>query len=227
MNYEIVGEPYPVVVCRLQRGERMKTERGSMVWMDPAMEMETSGGGLGNMIGNMLSGESAFQNIYTARADGIIAFGSSFPGKILPIQIKPGQDFIAQKMAFLASEMGVDLALHFTQRLEGGFLVGEGFIMQRLSGNGMAFLECDGSLVSYELAAGQSMIVDTGNVLGFTGGVQLRVERIKDVKNRLFGGEGSYNTVLVGPGTIYLQTMPLATAADAISSLLPGSRGRS
>ena len=223
MKYEIVGEPYPAVVCHLQRGEQMKTEKGSMVWMDPVMKMETStgGGGFGKMFGRMMSGESMFQNIYTAGADGMIAFGSSFPGQILPIQVEPGKDFIAQKMAFLASEMGVALDTFFNQKMGGGFFGGEGFIMQRLSGKGTAFLECDGSLVRYELAAGQSMVVDTGNVLGFTGGVDLRVERIKGAKNVVFGGEGLFNTILTGPGTIYLQTMPLSNIADVLAAHMP------
>ena len=225
MNYEIVGEPYPAVVCHLQRGEQMKTEKGSMVWMDPVMNMETNtgGGGFGKMFGRMLSGESMFQNVYTAESDGMIAFGSSFPGQILPIEIQPGQDFIAQKMAFLASEMGVTLDTFFNQKLSGGFFGGEGFIMQRLSGNGMVFLECDGSLVRYELAAGQSMVVDTGNVLGFTGGVNLRVERIKGAKNVVFGGEGLFNTILTGPGTVYLQTMPLSNIADVLAAHMPST----
>ena len=221
MQYEIVGAPFPAVVCTLQRGEKMKTEKGSMVWMDPVMSMETTGGGLGKMFGKMLSGESMFQNIYTAQSDGRIAFGSSFPGQILPIEIKPGQEFIAQKMAFLASEMGVEIAVHFNQKLGRGFFGGEGFIMQRLSGQGMAFIECDGSLVRYELAAGQQMIVDTGNVLGFTGAVNMEVQRVQGVKNIAFGGEGLFNTVLTGPGTIYLQTMPLSTVADVIAAHMP------
>lgn len=224
VKYEIVGEQFPAVVCHLQRGEQMKTEKGSMVWMDPVMQMETSsGGGLGKMFGKALSGESMFQNIYTAKADGMIAFGSSFPGKILPVEVKPGQEFIAQKMAFLASEMGVDLAVHFNQKLGRGFFGGEGFIMQRLSGSGTAFLECDGSLIRYQLASGQSLVVDTGNVLGFTGNVKMEIQRIKGAKNVVFGGEGLFNTVLTGPGTVYLQTMPISGLANVITAHMPVS----
>ena len=199
----------------------MKTEKGSMVWMDPCMTMETKGGGMKKMFSKAFSGESMFQNIYTAQSDGRIAFGSSFPGQILPIEIKPGQEFMAQKMAFLASEIGVELAVHFNQKLGRGFFGGEGFIMQRLSGRGTAFLECDGSLVRYELAAGQQLVVDTGNVLGFTGDVSMEIERIHGAKNVMFGGEGLYNTKLTGPGTIFLQTMPLATVSDVIATHLP------
>ena len=221
MKYEIKGGAFPVVICQLQAGEQMITESGSMTWMTPNMQMETKGGGIGKMFSKALSGEHMFQNIYTAQSDGRIAFGSSFPGKILPITIKPGQEFVAQKMAFLASEMSVDLSIHFNQKLGRGFFGGEGFIMQRLSGNGVAFLECDGSLVRYDLEAGQSMVVDTGNVLGFTGNVNMQVEKIKGAKNVMFGGEGLFNTILTGPGTIFLQTMPLATVADVIASHLP------
>ena len=223
MQYEIIGGSFPVVVCNLQAGEQMKNESGSMVWMDPVMQMETSGGGAGKMFGRLISGESMFQNIYTATAPGKIAFGSSFPGKILPITIAPGQEIVVQKMAFLASEMGVDLDIHINEKLGGGFFGGEGFVMQRLSGQGMAFIECDGDFVSYELAEGQSILVDTGNVLGFTGNVQLDIQRIKGAKNMLFGGEGLFNTLLTGPGTVWLQTMPLASFIDLVAAHIPST----
>jgi len=195
----------------------MKTERGSMVWMDPVMHMETTSGNVGGFFGKMLTGESFFENVYTAQSDGMIAFGQSFPGQILPIMISPGQEFIAQKTAFLASEMGVNLSVYFNQKAGGAFFGGEGFVMQSLTGQGVVFIECDGSLVRYELAAGQSMLVDTGNVLGFTGGVKMDVQRVKGFRNALSGGEGLFNTKLTGPGTIYLQTMPLFGVAEALS----------
>lgn len=221
MNYEIVGGQFPVVVCNMQAGEQMKTESGSMVWMDPVMTMETKGGGLGKMFSKALTGESMFQNIYTATAPGKIAFGSSFPGRILPIEIKPGQDFIMQKQAFLASTMGVDLSIHFNQKLGAGFFGGEGFIMQRLSGQGLAFCECDGDLIQYELQPGQQLIVDTGNVLGFSSSVQMSIQRVKGGMNMLFGGEGLFNTLLTGPGTVWLQTMSIANFAGLIAGFIP------
>ena len=164
---------------------------------------------------------SLFQNIYRAQAPGKIAFGSTFPGQILALQISPGCEFIVQKAGFLASEMGVELSVHFNQKVGGGFFGGEGFIMQRLSGNGIAFVECDGSLVEYDLAPGQELIVDTGNVLGFSSTVQLQVERVKGAKNILLGGEGLFNTRLTGPGHVWLQTMPLANFVNAITPYLP------
>ena len=138
MRYEIKGGAFPVVVCELADGEQMITEKGSMVWMSPNMQMDTRGGGLGKMFSKAFSGESIFQNIYTARGAGMIAFGSSFPGQIKAVTIAPGQDMILQKTAFLAAEPGVELSIHFNKKLGTGLFGGEGFIMQRLSGSGVA-----------------------------------------------------------------------------------------
>ena len=190
MHYEIKGGAFPVVVCDLHDGEQMITERGSMVWMTPNMRMETRGGGLGRMFAKAFSGESMFQNIYTAQGDGMITFGSSFPGKILALDIRPGQEMILQKSAFLAAETGVELSIHFNKKLGAGLFGGEGFIMQRLSGRGTAFAEIDGELVEYELKAGEQLVVDTGNVAGFTDGVKMDIREVPGLKNKLLGGEG-------------------------------------
>lgn len=218
MNYEIIGNHYPVVVCQLEADEAMRTEKGSMVWMDPVFTMQTSGGGMKKAIGRALSGESLFQNIFTAQQAGKIAFGSSFPGRILPLTIDASHTYIVQKMAFLASTMGVELSVEFRKKLGAGIFSGEGFIMERLSGDGIAFIECDGELVDYELAVGQSLLVDTGNVLGYSQGVTMELDRIKGAKNVLLGGEGLFNTKLTGPGHVWLQTMPLATIVDVIAA---------
>lgn len=199
----------------------MITESGSMVWMSPNMEMSTSGGGVGKMFSKAFSGENLFQNIYTANGKGLIAFGSSFPGKILPLEISAGKEFVLQKSAFLASEAGVELSIHFNKKLGAGFFGGEGFIMQKLSGNGTAFAEVDGELVAYELKEGQQIVVDTGNVLGFETSVKMDNSQVKGLKNKLLGGEGFFNTVLTGPGKIWLQTMPLYNVAMAIKPYIP------
>ena len=217
MKYEIKGGAFPVVVCELTDGERMITEKGSMVWMTPNMEMETTGGGIGKMFSKAFSGESMFQNIYTARGAGMITFGSSFPGKILPLQIAPGREMIVQKNAFLASEAGVELSIHFNKKLGAGFFGGEGFIMQRLSGSGMAFIEIDGELVEYDLAPGQKMVIDTGNVAGFEPTVDIQIQQVPGLKNKLLGGEGLFNTKVTGPGHIWIQTMPFSKLAGLLS----------
>lgn len=221
MRYEITGGAFPVVICHLEDRERMVTERGSMVWMSPNMNMETSGGGLGRMFSRAFSGESMFQNIYTARGQGMIAFGSSFPGKIMPLHIAPGREFILQKNAFLASEATVDLSIHFSRKLGVGFFGGEGFIMQRLSGSGVAFAEIDGELVEYTLAPGQQIVVDTGNVAGFEPTVTMDIQQVPGLKNKFLGGEGIFNTLLTGPGKVWLQTMPIYNVAMSIRPFIP------
>lgn len=222
MRYEIKGGNFPVVICHLESGERMITEKGSMVWMSPNMEMQTHGGGLGKMFSRAFSGESMFQNTYTARGGpGMIAFGSSFPGTIKPVTIAPGQEMILQKNAFLASEAGVELSIHFNRKLGAGLFGGEGFILQRLSGSGTAFVEIDGELVEYELKPGQKIVVDTGNVAGFTPGVEMDIQQVPGMKNMLLGGEGLFHTVLTGPGRVWLQTMPIPNVAGAIRPYIP------
>ncbi len=225
MQYEITGGAFPVVVCNLHSGEQMITESGSMVWMSPNMQMETSAGGLGKMFSRAFSGESIFQNIYTARGDGMIAFGSSFPGKIIPLEISPGREMILQKKSFLASEAGVELSIHFSKKLGAGFFGGEGFIMQRLSGRGTAFAEIDGELVEYDLAPGQQLVVDTGNVAGFEPTVSMEIRQVPGLKNMFFGGEGVFNTLLTGPGKVWLQTMPISSVALAIRPFIPTGNG--
>ncbi len=226
MKYEISCEPFPIVTCELSAGEQMITQKGGMIWMSPNMKMETSGGGIGKMFSRMFSGESMFRNIYTSQGgDGMITFGSSFPGQIQAINITPGQEFILQKSAFLASEPGVELSIFFNKKLSTGLFGGEGFIMQKLSGNGMAFAEIDGTLVEYDLQPGQQIVVDTGNVAGFASTVSMEIREVPGVKNMLFGGEGLFNTVLTGPGRIWLQTMPISNVAGALIPYLPTSSG--
>ena len=180
----------------------MITEKGSMVWMSSNIDMETQGGGLGKMFSKAFSGESMFQNIYTARGEGMITFGSSFPGQIIPLQVSPGREMILQKSAFLASETGVTLSIFFNKKLGAGLFGGEGFIMQKISGQGIAFVEIDGELVEYDLKPGEVLVVDTGNVAGFESTVSMDIRQVPGLKNKLLGGEGLFNTHLTGPGKV-------------------------
>lgn len=224
MEYKIQGEPMPVVICHLEAGESMITEKGSMTWMSPNMEMQTGAGGLGKAFGRMFSGESIFQNIYTARGGkGTIAFGGSFPGAIRVVEVTPERPIVVQKTAFLAATTGVELSVFFQKKMGVGFFGGEGFIMQKLSGHGLAFLEIDGSAVEYDLAAGEQLIVDTGYLAMMSESCGIDIQSVKGVKNALFGGEGLFNTVVTGPGHVVLQTMPLANFASAIASCIPQS----
>ena len=194
MKYEIIGEPMPVVVCDLEANEAMITERGSMVWMSPNMKMETGAGGIGKAFGRMFSGESMFQNTYTAQGGaGMIAFASSFPGSIKAVEIDPALPVVVQKSCFLVSEQGVELSIFFQKKAGAGFFGGEGFIMQKLSGRGTAFLEVDGYAVEYELQAGQSMVVDSGNLAMMDATCTIDIQMVKGVKNVLFDGEDIYD----------------------------------
>lgn len=225
MQYKIVGEPLPAVICSVEAGESLITERGSMSWMSPNMRMETtSNGGIGKALGRMFTGEALFQNRYTAEGGpGEIAFASSFPGSIRAFDITPDRPIIVQKSGFLAGEESVSLSMHFQKKFASGLFGGEGFIMQKLSGRGTVFVEIDGYACEYVLAAGQSMVVDTGYLSVMDATCSLEVVSVPGVKNMLFGGEGIFNTVVRGPGRIILQTMPITAVADSLSGFFGNS----
>ena len=221
MRYEIKGDNLPVLICRLEAGESMLCEGGAMSWMDDGIEMETQSGGLGKMFGRMFTNEKLFQNRYVAKRPGEIAFASSFPGSILPVRITPDKPIVVQKSAFLASSGNVELSVHFQKKLGSGLFGGEGFVLQRISGDGIVFLEIDGSSVEYELAAGERKILSTGYLAMMDASCSIDVQTVKGVKNVLFGGEGLFNTVITGPGHVVLQTMPIMKTAASLYSYMP------
>ena len=224
MKYEIQGNTLPVVLCYLDNGETMITEGGAMSWMSPNMAMETtSGGGLGKAFGRMLAGENLFLNRYTAKGEGMIAFASKFPGQVKAFEIGPGKEYIFQKKAFLAGEEGVSITTHFQKRAAAGFFGGEGFILQKISGKGIAFAEFDGHVVEYDLAAGQKIVVDSGHLAAMEASCSMDIQTVPGIKNALLGGEGIFNTVITGPGRIWLPTMPIYNLAQAIIPYLPQS----
>lgn len=216
MRYEIKGEPMPVVIVYLDAGESIMCQKGGMSWMTPNMTMSTSTGGIGKAFSKMFSGESMFQNTYTAQGGpGMIAFASSVPGSILPFDIGQG-DMIVQKGGYLASEMGVEFSIAFQKKIGAGFFGGEGFIMQRLHGTGLAFVEIDGYVVQYDLQAGQEMIIDTGYLAAMSSTCTMDFRSVGGIGNSLFGGEGFFNTIVKGPGRIYIQTMPKNQLASSL-----------
>ena len=226
MNYKIEGDTLPVVICELEANECMVTESGAMAWMSPNMEMQTtSNGGVGRMFGRMFSGESLFLNRYTClNGHGIIAFASSFPGSIKAFEVGNGKSYIFQKHAFLAGTQGIQLEAHFKKSFTSGLFGGEGFILQKVTGTGTVFAEFDGHVVEYELEAGQKMIVDSGYLAAMEETCRMEVQTVSGVKNVLFGGEGLFNTVITGPGRIWLQTMPISNMAGAIIPYIPTSK---
>lgn len=222
MQYRIEGTPLPVVICNVEPGETLITEKGAMSWMSPNMKMETNAGGFGKALGRMFSGESIFLNRYSAQGGpGEIAFATSFPGSIKAYDIAPGREIVAQKSSFLASEAGVELSVFFQKKVGSALFGGEGFIMQKLSGHGTAFLEIDGSVVEYELGSGQSIIVDTGYLAAMDATCSIEIVTVPGLKNMVFGGEGVFNTVIHGPGKVLLQTMPINSVAGALIPYLP------
>lgn len=218
MKYEIKGGNLPVVICNLEPGEKMITEGGGMSWMTPNMSMETRSGGFGKVMGKLFSGESMFNNIYTCKnTPGMIAFSSSFPGSIEAFEINPGNAIILQKSAFLAGEVGIDFSVVFNKKLGAGIFGGEGFIMQKISGNGIAFAEFDGHVECYTLAEGEEIVVDTSHLAAMDATCSMDIKRIQGAKNIFFGGEGLFNTTIKGPGRVWLQTMPIANIASLLA----------
>ena len=229
IKYEIEGGNLPVLICHPEVGQTLCSERGAMSWMSPNMRMDTNtGGGFKKALGRLFAGESIFLNEYTAtNGTGMIAFASSFPGSIIPIQVTPSNGLIVQKRGFLAMEKGLDLSIYLQKRLGSGLFGGEGFIMQKVSGNGMIFLEIDGYCKEYELGVGQQIIVDTGYLAAMSDTCTMDIQTVQGAKNIFLGGEGLFHTVITGPGKVYIQSMPVINTAQALSPYLKINTGSS
>lgn len=225
MEYEIKGGSFPIVICKLQKGETMKDESGAMAFMSSDVKMETNtGGGLLKGLGRALSGDTLFLNFYTAESDNQqIGFASSFPGKIIPIKLDGSNSIIGQKNAFLASEPDVNIDMYFRKNLGTGLFGGEGFILQKFTGTGMLFLEIDGEVLEYDLQPGEKLVLDQGHLAAMEESVEFDIQRVKGVKNVLFGGEGLFLSTLTGPGKVWIQTMPISRLAGAIIPYIPTS----
>ena len=228
ISYRIDGTTLPVVTIELEPGEVIYSESGGMSWMSGNVEMQThSGGGLGRMVKRALSGESLFiTDFYVDRGRGTVAFASEFPGKIIPFDLKPGESIIVQKDAFMCAEKSVDMDMHFRKRLGTGFFGGEGFIMQRITGPGLAFIEVDGEVVEYDLQPGQQLKVDTGHLAAMEAGVDFDVTMLKGFRNILLGGEGLFLASVRGPGKVWLQTMPMSKLAQKVAQFMPQTGGK-
>ncbi|MBO4818980.1 MAG: TIGR00266 family protein [Firmicutes bacterium] len=223
MNYTIECGTFPVAIVNLEEGESLHTDGGAMAWMSPNLEMETEGGGsFGRALGRMFSGEKIFRNVYTAvGGPGYIALNPKVPGEILAVEITPDKPIILQKSSFLASTMGVSTEVFFNKKASTGLFAGEGFVMQKIFGEGTVFIEIDGATKEYYLESGETMIVDTGSLAMMDATCSMDIRTIKGVKNVLFGGEGLFNTVISGPGKVTVQTLSLKDLASALIPYLP------
>lgn len=220
MKYEIKNQPYTVLTLSMEQGEQIKCQSGAMAWMTPGIEMQTQTGGLGGMFKKALVGESLAMNTYTANQAGELTLAKKVPGDIMMIDIGK-TPVIAQKTAFLASTPGVNMDIYLQHRAGTGLFGGEGFIMQKLSGQGYAWLEIDGSVQERELAAGEKLIVDSGYVAAMEATCSMEIQSIKGFTNVLLGGEGLFNTVVTGPGKVWLQTMPVNALAMNLYAYMP------
>ena len=223
MKYDIKGGSFPIVECTLKNGEAMITQSGSMCWMDSNITMETSSnGGLGKIVGRLFTREKLFQNIYTANKDGAkIVFGTCVPGSIMAVELKEGKSIVCQKSAFLASYGNIELSTFFNKKIGVGIFGGEGFIMQKITGEGIVFLEVDGSSEEFVLKEGEQKVLSTGYLVSMDETCSIDVQVIKGAKNIFLGGEGIFNTVITGPGKVIVQTMPLVRLANSIIPYLP------
>ena len=222
MHYEIFGGNIPAVTVDLENGESIYTQSGGMTWMSAGINMETNmKGGFMKGLGRLLSGDSMFMATYTATGAGqSITFASTFPGNIIALDVAQGP-YVCQKSAFLCAQPNVEFGTYVTKGLKSGLFGGEGFILQELKGHGMAFLEIDGSVKEIDLAPGEKLKVDTGNVAAFEQRVNYSVETVKGFKNILFGGEGLFLTTVEGPGKVWLQTMTVPNLASKLVPFMP------
>ncbi len=225
MKYKIAGESLPVVSVYLEEGEEIVCEAGAMSWMDDCIRMQTQAGGLGKMFGRAFTNEAMFENRYTAEQDGEIAFASKFPGSIEAVRLSDGEGIVVQKGSFLAYAGDIQSEVFFRPKLGAGLFGGEGFLMRRFHGDGIVFLEIDGSAHTYQLDDGQEKIVDTGHVAYMSDTCHMDVQTIKGAKNIFFGGEGLFNTIVTGPGTICLQSMPIQRTANTLYAYMPHPSG--
>lgn len=221
MRYSIEGGSLPAVVLHLDPGEVIISEVGGRTWMKGPVETETTGGGgFGKSLGRMFSGESLFMSRYTAKGSAEIGFASSFAGRIIAKELGPGQSIICQKSAFLCATEGVELAVHFQKKVGAGLFGGEGFIMQRITGPGLVFLELDGYVKEYDLAPGEELVADTGVVALMDASCQMDIRVVKGLKNKFLGGEGLIDTVVTGPGKVYIQTMSIPKLAGLLAPFI-------
>jgi len=223
MRYEINGTTLPTLEVILDPGESMYTESGGMAWMKGNIEMSTNTkGGLMKGLGRMLAGESLFMTTYTSKEAGsLIVFTPEAPGKVLDITLEAGQSIICQKDAFMCAQDGVELKIHFKKKLGAGFFGGEGFILEQITGPGIAFLEIPGEVREYLLTSGEVLKVDPGHIAAFEPTVQYDISMVKGLKNVVFGGEGLFLATLSGPGKVWLQSMPLANLAGKLAKYMP------
>lgn len=229
LDFKLFGEDMQVVEIELDPEEGVRAEVGAMLYMENDIEMQTStGGGLFSGFKRMLSGESFFITTFLNRGEKKrhVAFAAPYPGKIIPVDLtKFGGTFLCQKDSFLCAAKGIDIEVAFTKRLGAGLFGGEGFILQKLTGDGLAFIHAGGTIIQRTLSANESLRVDTGCLVGLENSVNYNIEFVGGFKNALFGGEGLFLATVEGPGTVFLQSLPFSRLVDRIVAAVPTNKG--
>jgi uncharacterized protein (TIGR00266 family) len=222
MNYEISGTIMQTVSINLDPGETVYSQTNTMAWMNEAVSMDThTGGGFLAGLQRTFGGGSFFVTDFTATGNGHIAFAPRFPGTIIPVELQAGQSLICRKETFLVAQKSVTLELAWQKRLGSGFFGGNGFLLQKLTGPGIVWLDLSGELIERELAPGERLLVHAGHVGIFEPSVSFDIQMIKGFKNLIFGGEGLFLATLTGPGRIWLQSMPIMNLAEELARYLP------
>lgn len=228
IDYKIIGNDMQIVEIELDPGEGVRAEAGAMMYMTSGIEMQTSsGGGLFKGFKRMIAGESFFITafLHNGRGKGHVAFGAPYPGRVIPLDLsRLGGEFLCQKDAFLCAAQGIEIEVAFTKKIGAGLFGGEGFILQRLVGSGMAFVHAGGTIIKKELQANETLRIDTGCVVAFSTSVKYDIQFVGGFRNTLFGGEGMFFTKMTGPGTVYLQSLPFSRLADRITAASPRSK---
>lgn len=231
IDYRLFGDDMQLVEVELDPGEGVRAEAGAMTYMEDGIEMQTStGGGLFKGFKRMVTGESFFITsfTYTGSGKGHVGFAAPYPGKIIPLDLASvGGKFMCQKDSFLCAAQGIEIEVAFTKRIGAGLFGGEGFILQRLEGDGLAFIHAGGTIIEKNLASGETLRVDTGCLAAFAPTVDYDIQMVGGFKNALFGGEGMFLATLKGPGKVYLQTLPFSRLADRILAGAKKNRGES
>jgi uncharacterized protein (TIGR00266 family) len=229
VDYKIIGDDMQIVEIQLDPGEGVRAEVGTMLFMEDGIEMQTTtGGGMFQGFKRMITGSGFFITtfLYNGKGKGHVGFAAPYPGKIIPLDLaKLGGTFLCQKDAFLCAAAGIEIEVAFTRRIGAGLFGGEGFILQRLEGRGLAFVHAGGTIIEKELKAGERLRVDTGTLVAFAPSVNYDIQFVGGVKNALFGGEGLFLATLTGPGHVYLQSLPFSRLADRIISAARSLRG--
>jgi uncharacterized protein (TIGR00266 family) len=226
MDHKILGTTLPVLEMQLQPGESVIAVSGELSWMSASIDLQTTtgsgGGGLGGLFKRVAGGGSLFMTKYTAQgAPGLLAFATKMPGHILPVEIGQGADYLVHRHGFMCGTEGIDVSAAFQQSLGAGIFGGDGFVLQKVSGSGQAWIELSGEVVPYTLAAGETLRVHPGHVGMFDSTISFEITRIKGIRNMLFGGDGIFLAALTGPGRIWLQSLPISNLAHALMPYLP------